>query len=389
MHLKYHDFEILFPILLLILIGLMPINVPGTAEAGSKDRGEGVLPLVTVTAVTEEDINPPAEYVGHVEAIQAVELRARVKGYLERVNFKEGSDVREKDLLFLIEQAPYRARVEANKARVEQEKANLEKAHQYLKRVKSVRTGGVAEKVLDDAVTDELHARAKVEEEKANLELSEIDLGYTEVRAPIRGRIGSTSFTRGNLVEPDSGPLARIVQLDPIRVTFSVSERNLAAVKAAFGDSLQDKKSRTIVIRIKVPGIGIFKNTGHVDFVENEVDAATGTIAVRAVFENHDGLLVPGQYVTVLVSQDRGTRMPVVPQEAVQEEREGRYVLIVDMNNMVVKRPITMGPSIGAKWAVKEGLTGGEMVIIQGIQKVKPGQSVKTTTGIGARINNP
>jgi len=120
-----------------------------------------------------------------------------------------------------------------------------------------------------------------------------------------------------------------------------------------------------------------------VDFVENEVDTASGTIAVRAVFANHDGLLVPGQYVTVLVSQDRGARLPVVPQEAVQEDREGRYVLTVDMNNMVVKRPITTGPSIGAKWAVKEGLTGGEMVIIQGIQKVKPGQSVKTTTAMG------
>jgi membrane fusion protein (multidrug efflux system) len=383
MHRKYPNFHTLFLLLLSILIGLMPLILHGTAEAGPKDTGEEALPLVTVAKVTEEDVNPPAEYVGHVEAIQAVELMARVQGYLDRVNFKEGSDVRANDLLFVIEQAPYRARVEANKAKVEQETANLEKARQFLKRVKSVRTGGVAGRVIDDAVTDEMHAGAKVEEAKANLKLSEIDLGYTEVRAPIKGRIGSTAVTRGNIVGPDSGPLAKIVQLDPIRVTFSVSESNLAAVKAAFGDSLQDKRSRTMVIRIKVPGVGIFKNAGHVDFVENEVDTASGTIAVRAVFANHDGLLVPGQYVTVLVSQDRGARLPVVPQEAVQEDREGRYVFTVDMNNMVVKRPITTGPSIGAKWAVKEGLTGGEMVIIQGIQKVKPGQSVKTTTAMG------
>jgi membrane fusion protein (multidrug efflux system) len=380
---KSPGFYTLFLPLLSILIGLMPIVLPGKAGADPKSTGEGELPLVTVAKVTEEDVNPPAEYVGHVEAIQAVELMARVQGYLDRVNFKEGSDVRANDLLFVIEQAPYRARVEANKAKVEQETANLEKARQFLKRVKSVRTGGVAGRVIDDAVTDEMHAGAKVEEAKANLKLSEIDLGYTEVRAPIKGRIGSTAVTRGNIVGPDSGPLAKIVQLDPIRVTFSVSESNLAAVKAAFGDSLQDKRSRTMVIRIKVPGVGIFKNAGHVDFVENEVDTASGTIAVRAVFANHDGLLVPGQYVTVLVSQDRGARLPVVPQEAVQEDREGRYVFTVDMNNMVVKRPITTGPSIGAKWAVKEGLTGGEMVIIQGIQKVKPGQSVKTTTAMG------
>ena len=380
---KYPNFHTLFLLLLSILIGLMPLILHRTAEAGPKDTGEEALPLVTVAEVTEEDVNPPAQYVGHVEAIQAVELMARVQGYLDRVNFKEGSDVRANDLLFVIEQAPYRARVEANKAKVEQETANFEKARQFLKRVKSVRTGGVAGRVIDDAVTDEMHAGAKVEEAKANLKLSEIDLGYTEVRAPINGRIGSTAVTRGNIVGPDSGPLAKIVQLDPIRVTFSVSESNLAAVKAAFGDSLQDKRNRIMVIRIKVPGVGIFKNAGHVDFVENEVDTASGTIAVRAVFANHDGLLVPGQYVTVLVSQDRGARLPVVPQEAVQEDREGRYVLTVDMNNMVVKRPITTGPSIGAKWAVKEGLTGGEMVIIQGIQKVKPGQSVKTTTAMG------
>jgi membrane fusion protein (multidrug efflux system) len=144
MHRKYPNFHTLFLLLLSILIGLMPLILHGTAEAGPKDTGEEALPLVTVAKVTEEDVNPPAEYVGHVEAIQAVELMARVQGYLDRVNFKEGSDVRANDLLFVIEQAPYRARVEANKAKVEQETANLEKARQFLKRVKSVRTGGVA-----------------------------------------------------------------------------------------------------------------------------------------------------------------------------------------------------------------------------------------------------
>ncbi len=380
---KYPNFQSLFLLLVSILIGLMPIVLPGKAGAGPKSTGEGELPLVTVAEVTEEDVNPPAEYVGHVEAIQAVELIARVQGSLDRVNFKEGSEVRANDLLFVIEQAPYRARVEANKAKVEQETANLEKARQFLKRVKSVRTGGVAGRVIDDAVTDEMHAGARVEEAKANLKLSEIDLGYTEVRAPINGRIGSTAVTRGNIVGPDSGPLAKIVQLDPIRVVFSVSEINLAAVKAAYGDSLQDKANRNMVIRIEIPGAGIFKNAGHVDFVENEVDPASGTIAVRAVFANPDGLLVPGQYVTVLVSQNRGASLPVVPQEAVQEDRDGRYVLTVDTNNMVVKRAITTGPSIGGKWAVKEGLAGGEKVIIRGIQKVNPGQTVKTTTAMG------
>ena len=364
-----------------VLFALLLTSVfPWSATADPPGPGGGPPPLVTVAAVIEQDVNPPAEYVGHVEAIQSVDLRARVEGFLEQVKFKEGSDVNAGDLLYIIEQAPYQAKVDADRAIVTQATATLTRTRQYLQRVRTVRSGGVSATDIDNAVADELHAGAQLQEAKADLELSELDLEYTMVRAPIKGRIGRTAFTKGNLVGPDSGPLARIVQLDPIRVVYSVSENDLAAVRAALGDTPPDKKKYTLMPRIKLPSGEILKTAGHVDFVDNTVDAKTGTIAIWAVFDNHDGLLLPGQYVTALISRSQGKQLPMVPQAAVQEDHDGRYVLVVDSENRVIQRRITTGPVVHTQWAVESGLAAGEMVIVQGVQKVRPGQIVKTIT---------
>ncbi len=364
-----------------VLFALLLTSVfPWSATADPPNQGSGGPPLVTVAAVTEQDVNPPAEYVGHVEAIQSVDLRARVEGFLEQVKFREGSDVNAGNLLYVIEQAPYQAKVDADRASVNQATATLTRARQYLQRVRTVRSGVVSATDIDNAVADELHARAQLQEAKADLDLSELDLGYTMVRVPIKGRIGRTAFTKGNLVGPDSGPLAQIVQLDPIRVMYSISENDLSAVRATIGDSSPDKKKYALILRIKLPSGEILKTAGHVDFVDNIVDAKTGTIAIWAIFDNHDGLLLPGQYVTALISRSQGKQLPMVPQAAVQEDHDGRYVLVVDSENKVIQRRITTGPVVYTQWAVESGLAAGEMVIVQGVQKVRPGQIVKTIT---------
>jgi membrane fusion protein (multidrug efflux system) len=336
-------------------------------------------PLVTIAKVTEQDVNPPSEYVGHVQAVQTVDLRARIEGFLEQVKFKEGSDIHVDDLLFVIEKAPYQAKVDADTAIVTQATATHTKARQYLERVRTVRSGGVSQSDIDDAVAEELRARGELEQAKANLKRSQLDLGYTTVKAPITGRIGRTAFTKGNLVNPASGPLARIVQIDPIRVVYSISENDLATISMALKDASNGKKHPILTPRIKLPEGQVLETTGQIDFVDNTVDPATGTMAVWALFDNPDGTLVPGQYVTVLVARSKPELMTVVPQSSVLEDHDGHYVIVVNSQNKVSVRRIKTGPVVGVNWAVKSGLAINEKVIVQGVQKVQPGQLVKTT----------
>jgi membrane fusion protein (multidrug efflux system) len=322
-----------------------------------------------------------------VEAIQRVDLQARVGGFLQQVNFKEGSKVRAGDTLYIIEQAPYQARVAVAKARATKAQATLTQASNYLKRIQAVRAGGVSATDIESAESAELEASAELAEAQASLALAELDLSYTRILAPISGRIGATSLTIGNLCGPTSGPLARIVQVDPIRIQYSVSENDLAAIKKAKADASSSRDKNLLRAQIKLPGGEILKLTGQLDFVDNVVDASTGTISVRLVFDNPEGLLLPGQYVTVLLSQKQAKIMPVIPQSAVLEDRDGRYVLLVDAQNQVEQRRISTGVISGALWTIESGLTAGEMVIVQGVQKVRPGQTVKPTTVDAAQGN--
>jgi RND family efflux transporter MFP subunit len=362
----------------LILFALLLIcTFPGGALSDPAGPGNVPPPLVTVAKVTEQDVNPPDEYVGHAEAVQTVDLRARIEGFLEQIEFEEGSDVRAGDLLYVIEQAPYQAKVDADTARVTQATATFTKARQYLERVRTVRSGGVSATDIDDAVAEELRARAELEEAKANLERSRIDLGYTTIRAPITGRIGRTAYTRGNLVNPASGSLARIVQIDPIRVVYSISENDLLAINLALKDS-NGQKHPILAPRIQLPGGKVLKTTGKIDLVDNTVDPDTGTLAVWALFDNPDATLLPGQYVTVLVARSQPKLMTVVPQTALLEDHDGPYVLVVTDQNQVAVRRVKTGPVVGINWAITSGLSKNENVIVEGVQKVQPGQFVKT-----------
>lgn len=363
----------MFPLIAFLFL----VSLHGKAMAGPSAGGPTPPPSVTVATVTDREVNPPAEFVGRIEAIQAVDLRARVQGYLEKICFNEGAHVKDGDLLYLIEQAPCRARVNVDKAKVAKARATLTKAKQYLKRVQEARSGAVSATDIDTAVSDELQARAALQEAKATLEQSELDLSYTTVEAPITGRIGRTAYTEGNFVGSDSGALAHIVQMDPIRAVFSISENRLPEMqKKRLSTPIEELKDSR-VIRLRLPNGEIYPVAGRPDFMDNQVDSATGTIAFRAVFDNPDGYLVPGQFVTVLLSMSNPKKMPVVSQAAVLEDREGRYVFVVDAENHVVQRHIATGPAIETYWAVEEGLVAGETVIVSGVQKVRPGQIVK------------
>lgn len=363
-------------LLLVILFFLSAIpSVTGAAPAGSESAS---LPLVTVAPVALQDINPPSDYIGHVEAIQAVDLRARVEGFLEQVNFKEGENVPSGKLLYAIEQAPYLAKVAADKAQVAQAEAELSRSAQHLKRLRSALSASVPAMDLDDAVAAQLRAEAQIAMAQATLNRSLLDLSYTTIKAPISGRIGRTAYTRGNLVGQTSKPLARIVQMDPIRVVYSMSDNNLAAIQMALNDAVEGQPSPALVPQLRLANGTILDTDGRIDFVDNEMDPATGTIAIRAEFDNPKGLLIPGQYVNVRVTLAQPKLLPVIPQAAVLVNQQGRYVLVVDRERIANVRPITIGQAVGAMWAVESGLRAGELVIVEGLQKVKPGEPVQT-----------
>jgi len=351
----------------------------GPAVAKDKGSTPGQLPTVTVIQVPEQEVNPAAEFVGRVEAIQAVDLKVRVEGYIHKVAFTDGARVKKGELLFLIDQAPYRAKVNEAKAKVALAQAALDKAQRYIKRLKSVRAGGVAATDMDNALAAQQTARAQLQEAKASLEQASINLGYTSIHAPISGRIGRAAFTVGNLVGPTSGALARLVQLNPIRVVWSISENEFVTAKMK-ALANPDQAAASIVPRLKLPNDRMYAAAGKLDFTDPQVDPGTGTIAVRAVFPNPDGVLLPGQYVTILISRQKARRMPVAPQAAVLEDRNGLYVLVVDQDDRVRQRRITRGAEVGTGWAVESGLQPGETIIVHGLQMVRPGQQVRPQT---------
>ncbi|HKL01769.1 MAG TPA: efflux RND transporter periplasmic adaptor subunit [Desulfotignum sp.] len=342
--------------------------------AGRAIAQEPPAPQVRVLTITEQDVVPADEYVGHVEAIQNVNLRARVEGFIEEVSFKEGDYVREGQVLYRIEQDGYAAKVALEEARVAQAEAELARAKSHLKRLQSVSRQSISAMEMDNAVAADLAARANLAAANAALDTSELNLAYTTIKAPISGRIGRTAYTKGNLVNPASGVLATIVQTDPVRVAYAISENDFSAVQKAIKD-MDGHQSRLLVPHLVLPGNAPYSEQGRVIFVDNQVDADTGTITVRAHFNNPQGWLIPGQYVTVQVKAAASKLLPVVPQSAVLANQDGRYVLVVK-DGIATRQAIVTGPAMDQVWAVASGLTAGDRVIVSGIQKVQPGEPV-------------
>lgn len=359
----------------ILIVCFMFIPVYGFAAPGGGNSGVQ-LPLVGVEEVGLVASNPPEKYIGHIESMESIDLRARVEGYLEKINFKEGSFVKKGQILYVIEQAPYKARVAAAKAQVMQAEADFFKAKTRLERLRSAQPESVPKTDLDDAVAAQDLARGRLDEAKANLELAEINLSYTTVKAPITGRIGKSLYKVGDLVGPSSQPMAEIVRMDPIRVVFSISENQGELIMNAMKDAEKGNSPSILSVSLEFPGGHTYPRKGEIDFVNNRVDPDTGTIAIWARFDNPEGRLVPGEYVRVFLEEAKQEKAPGVAQIAVQRDNEGAFVYIVDEENKVEQRRITIGPTVNNKFIVTSGLKQGEKVVIRGIQKVRPGMTV-------------
>ncbi|MCA1796442.1 MAG: efflux RND transporter periplasmic adaptor subunit [Geobacteraceae bacterium] len=318
-------------------------------EAGANPRsGNGPKPVVGTMAVSERDANIPEKYIGHVEAIDSIDLKARVDGYLEKVNFSEGSGVKKGQVLYVIEQAPYRARVAAARASVAAAEADMFKASTKLKRLRSAGEGSIPQTNMDDATAAYQLAQARVLEAEAGLQLAQIDLGYTTIISPLDGRIGKSHFKKGDLISPATGPMAEVVSIDPVRVLFSVNERQGEVVRQATRDAANPEGDAELKVRIFTTNGVEYPHTGRVEFLDNKMDSSTGTIAIWARFPNPEGHLVPGEYVDVTLRPSEPNMQLTIPQAALQRDRDGAFVFVVDKDSRIEKRQISVGDTIAS-----------------------------------------
>jgi membrane fusion protein (multidrug efflux system) len=346
-------------------------------------------PVVSVMPVAVQDISPATEFVGRVEAVNAVDIRARVEGFIQERPFEEGQMVQEGQTLFVIEPASYQAALTAAQASLAGAQATLQEAERTLERnLQLSRNQTVSQATVEQVQASRDTARANVMAAQANVQQAELNLGYTRITSPLTGRIGQAAFSVGSLVGPSSNALARVVQVNPIRVVFSVNDQTILQLRQETNAS-DEELAKRFVPALRLSTGEAYSINGIIEFVGNEIDPQTGTVPVWARFSNPQSLLVPGQFVTVVVRPSQAQRSPVVPVGAVQQDREGRFVLIMGDNNRVVIQRIRVGTQVGQNWTVEEGLKGGERLIVQGIQNARPGAVVQVVqaqneTGSGA-----
>jgi len=333
-------------------------------------------PAVGVRPVALKGVNESFEFVGRIKAMEKVDVRARVEGFLDKVLFREGQDVKAGDLLYQIEKVQFQALVDQSKANVASAEAETTNAQlQYGRNVELARREFSPQSLVDQWKASVDSARAKVMQTRAALTQAEVNLGYTDIRSPIDGRIGRTAYTVGNLVNPASGVLATIVSQDPTYVLFPVSVRDLEIIRAARRH--EDGSLAKIDIRVRLSNGQDYPERGVWNLTDPQVDQQTDTLIMRATIPNSARVLTDGQFVTAIIRERREEPRLVIPQSALQVDQSGYYAMVVDDKHKVEQRRVQTGPNRGTEVVVTSGLHEGENVIIDGIQKVRPGQIVQ------------
>jgi membrane fusion protein, multidrug efflux system len=364
-------------VLLLLMLSELPIGAAAQPASGP--------PAVGVVRAERQQITQTDEFIGRIQAVGRVALVARVSAFLEKRLFVEGAEVKQGDLLYQLEQPPFQAQVENNKANVAQLEAQHRNAQLTLERAQYLlKTVAGQQSNVDAALASERSLAAQIEAAKAQLQIAEINLGYTEIRAPIDGKISATEVTEGNVVSPTSGTLANLVSQDPMYVLCSISMRTALDLRNRYEPR---GGFNAVVIKLRLPDGRIYGHDGKADYVSPTVATNTDTITFRAVVPNPliPGLpergpapreLFDGEFVSVIIEGVEPITLLAIPRAAVLSDQQGDYVYVVDAQNKAQQRRIQLGQSTPSTAVVSNGLKEGELVISEGLQRARPGETV-------------
>ncbi len=337
---------------------------------------------VSVVIVQRRDVPLTPTYLGRTESSQRVDIRARVNGFLEEVGFQEGTRVEEGTVLFRIDPRPFEVRLNEARAALTSAEARLDQARRRVERARSAAQGGaVSQTELDQWLTEEQVAAADVELQRARVATAALELSYTSVTSPITGQIGETAQDVGSYVQSGAESLlATVQQVDPIYVSFSVSEQELRAWQEMIAaGEVSVPPEGEIPLSVQLIDGTTYPHTGRLSFLGVELAPTTGTAMARGVLPNPDGLLRPGQFLRVTALDIRRIGTILVPQRAVMQTPAGASVYIVDGSNLAQSRPVTLGEWVGDAWIIRHGVNAGDRVIVDQLVKLRPGTPVAAT----------
>jgi RND family efflux transporter MFP subunit len=364
--------------LLLIAVSVASLALAGCGRSAAQSQAAAPPPQVNVAQVIARQVTESDEFTGRFEAVERVEVRPRVSGYISSVNFTDGADVSKGDVLFVIDPRPYEAERNRARAQLAQARSQLELAKSQRDRATALLAKhAISQEEFDTRTAGNEQAEANVAAAQAALDSAALNLGFTRVLAPISGRISRALVTGGNLVGAGQTLLTTVVSLDPIYVSFDGDEQvYLKYLKAAHAAATRDAQDVRNPVHVGLADESGYPHEGVLVFMDNALDPATGTIRSRARLENHDRLFTPGLFARIKLLGSAQHAAILVQDSAVGTDQTERFVLVVGNGDKVSIRPVKLGPIVDGLRVVAEGLTPGETIVVNGLQRVRPGAQV-------------
>lgn len=365
-----HTKQLIKSAFLIALIGSLSACGLTEAETAQTPAAAPAAPQVSVAQVISRQLNEASEFTGRLQAPQDVQLVPRVSGYIEDVVFEEGALVEEGQLLFRIDRRPFVAEVQRLEADLINARSELDLARKEYKRAKRLaERQAIAQEILDNRLAQQQGSVAQVQSITAALELAKLNLSYTEVTAPIRGRVSRAISTKGNYVTAGQTQLTSLVSTDKVYAYFDADENTYLNI-------LQQSNGEHLNVMMGLVNDSDLPNRGRVDFIDNRIDPRTGTIRVRAVFDNQDGHFLPGLFAKVRLISNQRYAAILIDEKAIGTDLNNKYVLVIDDNNQVSYRAVQLGQKVAGLRVIKSGLEAGEQIVVNGLLRVRPGATV-------------